>query len=68
MIASWILVIAIITYSDNSVWKPVWQPIAVFPTQRECFAALEREQLAHDHLPHKTGVLYFYRCDAPSRP
>jgi hypothetical protein len=33
----------VIIYNGN----PVWETIGIFPTQRACFAALEREQLAN---------------------
>ena len=61
MIANWALIVVII-YNGN----PVWETIGIFPTQRACFAALEREQIAHDRLPHKGRVERFYRCNAPT--
>jgi hypothetical protein len=61
MIANWALIVVTI-YGGN----PVWETIGVFPTQRACFTALERDQLANDRLPHKASVERFYRCDAPT--
>lgn len=61
MIANWALIVVII-YGGN----PVWETVGVFPTQRACFAALEREQLANDRLPHKADVERYYRCNAPT--
>jgi hypothetical protein len=46
--------------------NPVWETVGIFPTQRACFAALERDQLAHDRLPDKATAERFYRCEAPT--
>ena len=62
MIANWALIMVTI-YGGN----PVWETIGVFPTQRACFAALERDQLANDRLPHKGNAERFYCCEAPTR-
>jgi hypothetical protein len=61
MIANWALIVVTI-YGGN----PVWETVDILPTQRACFAALERDQLAHDRLPHKDGAERFYRCNAPT--
>jgi hypothetical protein len=52
MIADWAL-IAVTIYGGYSVRETV----RVFPTQPECFAALERDQVAHDRVPPKGGGL-----------
>jgi hypothetical protein len=51
MIANWALVV--VTIHSGT---PIWETIDVFPTQHACFAALERDQLAHDRLPDKGSV------------
>jgi hypothetical protein len=67
MIANWALIVVTI-YSGT----PLWETVGIFPTQRACFTALERDQLAHDRIAHQgdAGRPYrserYYRCDAPT--
>jgi hypothetical protein len=61
VIANWALIVVSI-YGGN----PIWETIGVFSTQRACFAALERDQLANDRLRHKADVERFYRCNPPT--
>jgi hypothetical protein len=66
VIANWALVVVTI-YGGN----PLYETLGVFPTQRACFAELERDQLVTDRdLPQRAGApsvgARFYRCNAPT--
>jgi hypothetical protein len=68
LIANWALVMVILHIADGDVF-PTWEGLGVFETQQACFAALEREQLAHDRIFSKypeTVKGSYYRCEAPA--
>jgi len=63
LIANWALVVVTIHSYSSGPPLPTWEGLGVFPTQRACFAALERDQLANDS---KGGTERYYRCNAPT--
>jgi hypothetical protein len=72
MIANWALVVVVLNTGhvpDPTVVFATWETLGIFETRQACFAALEREQLAHDRVfaqYPKTVIGSYYRCNAPT--
>jgi hypothetical protein len=47
---------------------PTWESRGLYDTQAECFAALQRMQIARDRVPNPNPARYgtYYRCDSPT--